>query len=582
MDIERQVQDLTERVAVLEAALLAAAPPKPLAPPAPGAVPNPGPPPPGFAPNAGPGLAPNAAPTATPRSSSPFEWGIESVLRWAGVALVTLAGIFLVSTAVTRGWIGPELQLFAAALGGAVLLGGAVRLADVRRPWALALGCGGAIVLIASALATHEWLDVVGPGPAVVLAALAVGCSVAVALHTRLEGIALVAGVVGMTAPSDTLDTFGDEAILGWVAAFVMSATALGLARRWPGFRILVGWLGALILMVYALNEDAEGLLRVMGFIGVAVIGTTLWVAPTVAERLGKSAGSGSWGSFDWTPLDYRLVALVPGWVWLVLAGLISPSEDSHVGIIAVVTAAAFMGLVGLTYGRVIRTISVATMLGSFGLLAVGFAIYFDGPALMVALAGQAVTSFFLARKLDDLALLVSGYVVGAASSALAVVSMAEAIDENGFDTIGHGLATALVVLCWIGAAFAVQSRRLQDIAFDVPFVGAWIGAMLWFAAALTGAPQGLMLISAAWTIMACAGLVVGLTRRMALVKNVALATLALTLGKLVTVDLAEIDVFWRVGLFFVIGMGLITLGLKIPSLVAPATPVEDEPVTTF
>ena len=89
---------------------------------------------------------------------------------------------------------------------------------------------------------------------------------------------------------------------------------------------------------------------------------------------------------------------------------------------------------------------------------------------------------------------------------------------------------------------------------------------------------------------MACAGLVVGLTQRFAVVKNVALGTLGLTLAKLVTVDLAEVDVFWRVGLFFVIGIGLITLGLKVPSLVVPEAAAEDtsdggptqESATTF
>ena len=588
MDIERQVQDLTERVATLEAALLTRASVAPhLAPPPPppGAVPTGAPPPFSSAP---PG--PPTGPQVSALSANPFEWGIESVLRWAGVALVTLAGIFLVSTAVTRGWIGPELQLLGAALGGAILLGAAVRLADVRRPWALALGCGGSTVLIASALATHEWLDVVGPGPAIALAVLAVLCSVAVALHTRLEGVALVAGVVGMIAPFDTLDTFGDEAILSWVAAFVLGSSAIGLSYRWPGLRLITGWLGAFVLMVYALNEDAYGLLRSMGLVGTAVIGTTLWLAPTVAERLGTSTGSGNWGSFDWTPVDYRLVALVPAWVWLVLAGLISFAEDSHAGIIAVVVAGAFMGVAELTFSRVSRVVSLATLLGSFVLLAVGLAIYFDGPALMVALAGQAATSYFLSRKLDDLPILITSYLAGAASSMLAIVSLSEAIDRDGFITFGHGLATGLVVLCWVGAALGAHHRRLQNITFDVPFVGAWIGVMMWFAAALTGVPQGLMLISAAWTVMACAGLVVGLTQRFAVVKNVALGTLGLTLAKLVTVDLAEVDVFWRVGLFFVIGIGLITLGLKVPSLVVPEAAAEDtsdggptqESATTF
>ena len=215
---------------------------------------------------------------------------------------------------------------------------------------------------------------------------------------------------------------------------------------------------------------------------------------------------------------------------------------------------------------------------------------YLSAISVTVGIVGSLSIARLVPSPRRPLALVVIFVVAGAASSMLAIVSLSEAIDRDGFITFGQGLATGLVVLCWVGAALGAHHRRLQNITFDVPFVGAWIGVMMWFAAALTGVPQGLMLISAAWTVMACAGLVVGLTQRFAVVKNVALGTLGLTLAKLVTVDLAEVDVFWRVGLFFVIGIGLITLGLKVPSLVVPEAAAEDtsdggptqESATTF
>ena len=40
----------------------------------------------------------------------------EDVLKWGGVVLVVLAVGFAVSTAISRGWIGPEAQLAGAAL----------------------------------------------------------------------------------------------------------------------------------------------------------------------------------------------------------------------------------------------------------------------------------------------------------------------------------------------------------------------------------------------------------------------------------------------------------------------------------
>ena len=250
------------------------------------------PPPPAGSVPYGSGVLPTEV--VAPPAEHAFEFGIETLLRWAGVALVTLAGIFLVSTAISRGWVGPELQLLGAALGGAALLAGAVRLSESRRPWALALGCGGAVVLAASAIATYEWLELVGPGAALGLTALATAGSIAVALRTRLEGIALVASLAAMFGALDTLNNFGDSTTLLWVGAIVLLTSGLGAIRQWPGLRIIAGWLGAFILAIYALAEGADGVLQIVGFIGAAVIGLTLWAGPVLAGYLSGQTTAGS------------------------------------------------------------------------------------------------------------------------------------------------------------------------------------------------------------------------------------------------------------------------------------------------
>lgn len=594
MDIERELTKLIERVDALEVAMTrgesrsesaGAATSAPPPPPAPGAIPYalvgaspsqsraplqvpPSQPFPGDGSGGQFGAGPPPVSATSSRwDASSFEFGIESILRWAGVALVTLAGIFLVSTAISRGWIGPELQLLGAALGGVALLVAALKFAETLRQWSLAFGSGGAIVLAASALATHEWLDLVGPGVAIGLLVVATAASIGVAVRIRMEGIALVAAVVGMFAALETVDRFGQTALLGWVAAFVIFSSVLGALKQWPGLRVITGWLGAFLLAGYALSEEVDGALRVAGLIGAAVIACTLWAGPTIASRLSAKSGSGNWGVFDWTPVDYRLVALVPGWVWLVVGGLLPITETEDFGLVAIAVAVGFAGLASAPLRQVHRLVLLSTLFGSMALLAVGFATYLDGPALMVALGGQAVTSYFLGRKLDDIPMVYAGYLVGAASSGLALYEMLDALDHGGFENLGYGFATALVVLLWVSAGVYAYFRHDSEIPFEAPFIGAWIGCMLWSAAVLTGVPQGLGQISAVWALMACVGLVVGLKSRISIIRNVGLLTLGATLVKLVTVDMAEIEVFWRVGLFFVVGMGLIALGLKLPSL---------------
>ena len=56
---------------------------------------------------------------------------------------------------------------------------------------------------------------------------------------------------------------------------------------------------------------------------------------------------------------------------------------------------------------------------------------------------------------------------------------------------------------------------------------------------------------------------------------------LGITVAKLLTVDLQEVDTLWRAGLFFVIGLGFLRLGFLLPRLTGgPAAPSEAEPDT--
>ena len=531
---------------------------------------------------------------------------VEALLRWAGVALVSLAGIFLVSTAVTRGWIGPELQLLLATLGGLALLGGSVYLSSSRRPWAVALGCGGAIVVVVSALATHGWLDLVPPGAAAFLALLLAAAAVGVAIFTRIESIAVVAALVALVGGVDLLGDTSVGAPVGWIAGFVVVATGLGLVQKWSVFRLAPSWLGAAILAGFAISEDVEGAIQAVGLITTVVIAAALWAGSAFAARAGGPVDAGvsvpstttpeqavagggplvdpalapaaARRPLSWQSVDYRIVGLVPGWVWVMVSGVLNLEAETKVGVTALVVAGVFAALGVATLFRE-RLIGLSTVMGALTLAAIGFAVLLDGPALIVALLGQAIGSIILGRLLDDRLIRIGGYVAMGLATLLAVVPLAEAYDNGGFETIGAGLATALVAAAWIGGAIFTYLRSDEtEIPFDPVVVGAWVAAMAWLGALVYSLPQGLAMISVVWAILACVGLVVGLQRGIDVVRTMAMLTLGVTLFKLVTVDMAEVDVFWRVGLFFLVGMGLIALGLKVPSLMglgsrtAPAT----------
>lgn len=55
------------------------------------------------------------------------------------------------------------------------------------------------------------------------------------------------------------------------------------------------------------------------------------------------------------------------------------------------------------------------------------------------------------------------------------------------------------------------------------------------------------------------------------------LAVIGITVGKLLTVDLQEVDTLWRAGLFLVIGLGIMRIGFLLPRF-TPADDTADEP----
>ena len=612
MDLEAQLQELTQRVARLEAlverrfAELDAAPtgderssaPPPVAPPAippssiappaipppaPGAAPvagwppPPGPPPPGppsgppppglppgppQGPPSGParfGPAPAGQPPRRPAGPS-FDVGLEALLRWAGVALVTLAAVFLVSAAISRGWIGPELQLLGATLGGVALLAGAWNLASRRPPWSLAMGAGGAVVLATCAVATHQWLDLVGPGVAVALTALVTVASTVTARATRQQGTALTAGVAALVAPAGPLDDLGDVPFVGWVVLLVVASAALGLAEGWRWTRLIVGWLGALMLLGLMADNPPDGSLLPAALAAIATVATVLWLGPLVGQqRAGPQTGGG-------IAFDVRTVAAVPAWFWLALGSALDASADQF-GWSGILVGLAFAATAGVVLPVVPREIALSTLLGGLGVVAVGVAIYVDGPVLTVALMVHGLTSYLLGQRLQDRPLRVGGGLMAHLALLVAVVQMVGAIDD-GYPSVGHAGGTLFAVVVFVGAAALAYGRSDAELPFVYLFVVAWGGVMLWFTSVFADLPQGLTFVSAVWAAMACAALVVGLQRRDDVIRVTGLVTLGVTLLKLFTIDLAEIDVFWRVGLFFVVGVGLIALGLLVPSLV--------------
>jgi hypothetical protein len=95
-------------------------------------------------------------------------------------------------------------------------------------------------------------------------------------------------------------------------------------------------------------------------------------------------------------------------------------------------------------------------------------------------------------------------------------------------------------------------------------------GLLLWFWRELAGLPAGHGLVSAAWGVYAVLLLVTGLRLNVHRLRQLALATLALLVGKLFLVDLAHLEPVWRIVLFFAFGALFLILSYSVTHLWQP------------
>ncbi|MEZ5411644.1 MAG: DUF2339 domain-containing protein [Acidimicrobiales bacterium] len=567
----------------------AAPPPSPVVPP---------PPPPGAAPAPPPPVPSGTSPAPAPGFDFDFDVTPERFVRWAGLVLVALAAIFLVSTAIQRGWIGPELQLAGATAAGLGLLAAAFRLRDHGPGWPTSLGIAGATVLAFCAAATHTWLDLVPAAAALAALAAASALSVGAAWRLGRESVAVAAGLAALWVPP-ALGLSGDltPGLLALaLATTAATATALGLVRPWPLVRTGISWLAALTLLAVLAEVDLEReRIELPGrspaaALAVAVVTAALWLGPVLATLLvGRRTAPGAGGDTARSPraesilgsptvggqlaaLDHRLLAVVPAWCWLAVAAVTGTDQLRPFGLLGLAVAAGFTLLAAATWLRLPQALGLVQALGVSGVVAVAVMAIVDGPLLMVALTVQTAVSAAVARRFRDTALGVSAGITGALAGLLVTSAIARTI-ADGDPTVGGALAQAFVVASIGAGALAVHRLGRRDLTGPA-FVAAWGLALLWVVATFLPGPQGNVVVSALWAAMAVGAIVAGLrwiSTVSPTVRTVGLLTLALTVGKLLTVDLATVDVFWRVGLFFLVGAGLLRLAYVLPRLAAQA-----------
>lgn len=463
--------------------------------------------------------------------------------------LVVLAVGFAVSTAISRGWIGAELQLVGAVGLSIALIGAGFRLRTRRPPWAHALASGGVAALYTT-FASNLFVDQTSTDTAFAAVAVVVAVGYGVSRIVPSEWVGVVTLVGGLTAwflVGDGDPPFATTLVLVAIGAAV--AVGLSLERGWFGLRLLGHATALIFLLGLAFDADTGGR-QVALLAASALVFLSLARVPSVGD------------DDPWMQLDIQLAAATGPWAIAVLAATFEIEDEVDAGLVALAVALATGAIAGGLGPRIRRVHQVSLLIGVSVSVTIGLATLLGNDGFFLAIAVQGAGLLELDRHFGgSLRIRFNAAVLLGIAAAYVFVDGIESWTTDvavGVDIVHGSVIVVLAVAVW---------RTGQEALRQLGGAAALGLVLIWLGSVLVHLPEGQAVVSVSWAIVGVALLVAGSVRKMPDVGGVGLAVLALTVGKLLIVDMQEVDALWRAGLFLLVGLGLMRLGFLLPRL---------------
>lgn len=495
-------------------------------------------------------IAPPAPSPPVPSQGRGLAVESETVLKWVGVALVVLAVAFAVSTAISRGWIGPELQLAGAVGLSVALIVTGFRLRVDRMPWAHAL-CSGGVAALFTTFASDLFVNQTSTDAAFVFVAAtaATGFVVSRLVPSEWVGVIALAGaLVAWFVIGDGDPPFGST--LAVTAAVSGVAVVLSLDRGWFGLRLL-GHVTALALLLGLASDGDTGARGAAILVVAALVFVSLARVPSIGEL-----------DDPWQQAEVQLAMLSAPWAVAVLAGVFDLVDDTEVGVVAFIVAAASGALTFAVGGQIRRAHLLSLLVGISVCLSIGLGAVLGTDAFFVAMAVQGAGLLELDRLMGpSIRIRINAGILLVLAASFAFGDGIEAWEVDA--AIGVDLAHLAIVVV-LGAAvlrIAHEAIRVVGAVVVLSLLLIWLGSVL------VHVSEGQAVVSVSWAVVGTALLVAGAVRKMPDIAAAGLAVLALTVGKLLVVDMQEVDALWRAGLFLLVGLGLLRLGFLLPRL---------------
>ena len=531
-------------------------------------------------PIAPPPVAPLPAAPPSARTIRPEQ--IESIigrrwLGWAAVCVILFAAAFFLKYAFDNRWIG---ELGRVAIG--VAAGVSMTVAGYRyhrRGWRIfsqILSAGGVVLLYLSVYAAFGYYHLATQKAAFAFLAILVAEAAGLALLYNAPAIAIMALIGGFLSPI-LLRSDRDQyrSLFGYIAA--LDGGALALLKHWPGLSSLA-FAGTHLLfwLWYTDNYHPRKLGAVMVFQSAVF---PMFLLAHLAKRLLRSQAA----TFE----DLGLLVINPFVFFFTSYYLLNPQHHDWMGVFAI-----GMGLLCAAVAKLLLDRAATTRTES--LLIIGVALTFVTIAIPIQLRSNWIT---IAWSVEALLMLWAGIETRSQRLRIAahIVLGLAFIRLVFWDTPGESrpmftpvlnkyfLSSLAVTACVFAAAFVYfkLGERKQNAASTHALVLLLVAvATLLFVMSVEthtfftarAAVQklvedakherwlGQMALSVLWSIYATALAAVGFVRRSAALRWAALALFGLTVIKAMLVDIAELQQLYRIIVFFVLGLLLLSV----------------------
>jgi len=480
--------------------------------------------------------------------------------RILGIGLLLLGTVFIFKYSHDESRTIMALRVAVGVAMGLGLIAIGYRMRHSEPHFGSVLSGGGIAIWYITGFAAFQLFDLVAVLPAFAFMTLVTLFAFALAIRQGVVALSVIGAIGGLGTPWLLYET--DRALAGPVAymCLVLAGTIAVYIRQhwkpllWGSAAVAGGAFVALGAQYYV--EEGLPHERMTLQIGLAVYWALYAIAPAWLEQRAPAtiAGPGA---------KLKTIGDIPMFVTLIAiygVGMTMATWEPDlriggwVGVLGSLAYVAAWRRLDTVPER--RPLATAHLLSALILLTAGFAALLDGEILLTTIAAEAAALHALAPRTRGRLLPLWAHLLFFAAS-FAVLGRLIVENTTGLPVFNAEALTNLwVIVSGTAVSFVMTSQR-ERLVYRYSAHGL---ILLWILRELHDLPNGQGVVSAVWGAYAIVLVIAGLKLNSSKLRVIGLATLVVTVLKLVIIDLSEIKTIWRVLLFSIFGVVLLAL----------------------